>query len=69
MTLDDTTPPPAPTDVLLGRVIIALGVIGCLCVVGVIVLGLYDKPVPDALAVALGGSVTGLAGVLVGRRA
>lgn len=62
-------PPPTPSDILLGRVIVALGLLGLVALLGTIVLAYVDKPVPDVLNVVLGGTVTGLAGVLAGRKA
>lgn len=68
MTLDDTTPPPAPSDVLLSRVILSLAAIAVLSVVSITLCALSGVDVPDALPITLGSSVTGLAGVLAGRR-
>ena len=62
------SPPPTPSDVLLGRVIVALGLIGVLAVAGMIVLSYADRTAPDALDVALGAVVGALGSVLVGRR-
>lgn len=66
--LENTTPPPAPTDVLLSRVLFWLGIVAVIVVLAIGVLSFYDKSVPDALPVALGSAVTGLASLLVGRR-
>lgn len=68
MTDETTVPPPTPSDVLLGRVIVALGVLGIMSLVGMILLAYFDKEPIDALDVALGAIVGALSGVLVGRR-
>lgn len=62
-------PPPTASDVLLGRVIVALGLLGAIALLGTILLAWDGKSVPDVLNVVLGGTVTGLAGVLAGRKA
>lgn len=67
--MTDVVPPPTPSDVLLARVILALGLIGVLSIAGVIVLATLDKPVPDVLAVTLGAVVGALGSVLAGRKA
>lgn len=66
--MTDISPPPTPTDVLLGRVILGLVVIAVLVVVSIAVLAYVERAIPDALVVTLGSAVTGLAGVLAGRR-
>lgn len=63
-----TVPPPTPSDVLLGRVIVVLGLLGVLDLVGIVLLAYGAKSVPDALVGTLGAAVTGLAAVLAGRR-
>lgn len=68
MTLDGTTPPPAPSDVLLSRVILGLVLVALSCVAAISACALTGAAVPDALPISLGSSVTGLAGVLAGRR-
>lgn len=69
-TLNDQepTPPASPTEVLLGRVLVILGLVAVLDLVGIVLLSFYDKSTPDALVVTLGSAVTGLAGLLAGRR-
>lgn len=67
--LNTTTPPPSPSDVLLGRVILALGALGVLTLVGMVLLAALDKPPINELGVALGAIVGALGSVLVGRRA
>lgn len=59
---------PTPTDRLLGRVILGLIVIAVLDVLAITVLAWEERSIPDALVVTLGSAVTGLAGVLAGRR-
>lgn len=65
---DDTDPPPAPGDVLLGRVILLVGLIGILCVVGIAVLAYVDKPSPGVLDQLATGALVGLTGLLAARR-
>lgn len=64
---DSTIPPPTPTDILLGRVILGLMVVAVLDIVGIVFLAYAEKSIPDALVATLGAAVTGLAGLLVGR--
>lgn len=66
--LDGTEPPATPSDVLLGRVLVILGLVTILDLVAIAVLSFYEKGVPDALVGTLGAGVTGLAGLLAGRR-
>lgn len=66
--MSDTSPPPTPSDILLGRVILVLGLLGAIALLGTIVLAARAVSVPDALNVAIGATVTGLAAVLAGRR-
>lgn len=63
-----TVPAPTPSDILLGRVILVLGLIAIVALGGIIFLSHEAANVPDALNVALGSAVTGLAAVLAGRR-
>lgn len=66
--MTDIQPPPTPSDVLLGRVIVVLGLLGAIALAGTILLAWRSVSVPDALNVAIGATVTGLAAVLAGRR-
>lgn len=66
--LDDTQPPATPSDILLGRVLVVLGVVAVLDLLGIIYLASVEVSVPDALVATLGAAVTGLAGLLAGRR-
>lgn len=66
--LNSTEPPATPSDILLGRVLVVLGVIGVLDLLGIVYLAAVEVPVPDALVATLGAAVTGLAGLLAGRR-
>lgn len=66
--MSDTTPPPTPSDVLLGRVILVLGLLGLVDLGGIIYLAARQVSIPDALVGTLGAAVTGLAAVLAGRR-
>lgn len=68
--LDDehTEPPPAPGDVLLMRVIVLVGLIGVLCVIGIAVLAMLDKPSPGVLDQLATGALVGLTGLLAARR-
>lgn len=67
--MTDLVPPPSPSDVLLGRVILVLGLLGVVALVGTVLLAWRGQSVPDVLNVVLGGVVTGLAGLLAGRKA
>lgn len=64
---DTTEPAPTPGDQLLNRVIIAVTLIGVLAVVGVIVLAVLERTIPDVLANVTVASVTGLVALLAGR--
>lgn len=64
----DIVPPPSPSDILLGRVIVVLGLLGAIALLGTILLAWQDKSIPDVLNVVLGGTVTGLGAVLAGRK-
>jgi len=66
--LNTTTPPATPSDILLGRVLLWLGLIGLVTVLAIAVLAYFDRAIPDALPVALGATITGLASLLAGRR-
>lgn len=66
--MDATEPPATPSDVLLGRVLIVLGVVAVLDLLGIIYLASVEVGIPDALVGTLGAAVTGLAGLLAGRR-
>jgi hypothetical protein len=66
--LNSTTPPASPSDVLLGRVLIVLGIVAVLDLAGIIYLASREVSIPDALVATLGAAVTGLAGLLAGRR-
>lgn len=68
MTDPGIQPPPTPTDILLGRVIVALGGLAGIDLFGIIFLAAQEKSIPDALVATLGSAVTGLGAVLVGRR-
>lgn len=46
------------------RVVTILGIIACLCILGIAGLAWYHRPVPDALASVAGGSVGALATLL-----
>lgn len=61
-------PPPTPSDVLLGRVILVLGFLAVLSLGMIGLLAYHDRPTPDALVFAAGSAVTGLASILTGRR-
>lgn len=66
--LDNTQPPPTPTDALLNRVILIVGCVVVLSLVGVLVLSYFDKPSPDVLEATLTGGLGGLLGLLAGKR-
>lgn len=66
--MSEPTPVPTTTDLLLGRVLTGLIIVAVLDLVGIIGLAYVERSIPDALVATLGASVTGLAGLLVGRR-
>lgn len=66
--LEGTEPPAAPGDLLLNRVILAVALIGVLCVVAIAVLTYADKSSPSVLDNLATGALVGLTGLLAARR-
>lgn len=54
-------------DKMLEKVIGAVALIGVLCVVGIIVLAILQRGIPDVLENVTVASVTGLVALLAGR--
>jgi hypothetical protein len=67
MSITDTTPPPSPTDKLLGWVIVAVAGIGMAALVGIIYLAAMGSTIPDVLPQLALQAVTGLVALLAGR--
>lgn len=66
--LDNTTPPANPGDVLLLRVILAVTVIGVMCVVAIATLEWRNADHPGILDNLATGALVGLTGLLAARR-
>lgn len=67
MSINETTPPPSPTDKLLGRVINAVAGIGLAALLGIIALAVVGSTIPDVLPQLALQAVTGLVALLAGR--
>jgi hypothetical protein len=66
--MSDTTPPPTPSDRLIGRVLVLVGLIGLVATLGIIALALRETDSPEILSTIAIASLTGLTALLVGRR-
>lgn len=67
--LENTSPPPSPTDALMGRVILAVSGVVILCVLGGIVLAVLERDTPDWLPITMASALSGLLALLAGKRA
>lgn len=54
-------------DGILRLAVLALGGIGCLCVLGMAAAACLGRPIPEALAVALGGAIGSLGTIVTPR--
>lgn len=66
--MTETTPPPTPTDQLIGRVINLVGLVAVLALAGIVTLAVLERTIPDVLQNLAVASLTGLTALLVGRR-
>lgn len=65
---EPTVPPPTPSDTLLAKVIVYLGVALVLAVIGICLLAGLEKSIPDVLATLAVTVVATLGALLAGRR-
>jgi hypothetical protein len=65
--MSDTTPPPTPTDKLLGWVIVAVTLLGVLAMVVYAFLVVRGVGSPTVLELVIGQAITGLVALLAGR--
>ncbi len=66
--MTSTDPAPTPGDALMGRVIYLVGAIAVLALIGIIVLAMSARSIPDVLQNVAVGALAGLTALLAGRR-